>query len=285
MATAAGKNGFVPVHDAHAIEQLNATVVFARPLSDAEMRQAVESMSQFEATLPGLGQIRGMGFSIGPQGVNPIMPNVADAPTGVLRTFTNPKGLVVKELKLERHALTFRTLEYTRWDAVWGEARTYFAGVLPALPSSALLSGYALSYSDKFIWRGDPSGMRVGLLLRLESPYISPSTFKADDLWHCHSGKFVRVDDTLKRLVVVDCDCVDEADAGPNVRVVRIGTTMTELLNQPGYAKVDVPLPEAMSRLDAAFPVLHILLKEVFADVVNDDAAEAVALMGNVHAA
>lgn len=284
MATATGKTGFVPVHDAHAIEQLTATVAFARPLSDTEMRKAAESLSHFESTLPGLHQILGMGFSIGPQGVNPIMSNVAGVPAGVIRTFTSPKGLVVKELKLERQALTYRTLEYTRWDSVWGEARGYFAGVLAELPRELLLSGYVLSYSDKFIWQGELAEMRADLLLRSGSRFVSPSTFEANDLWHCHSGQFLRAGEAVKRLVVVDCDCVDEQDAGPSQRVVRIGTTMTEMLNQPGYAPLDVPLPDAMSRLDTSFPELHKLLKGVFAEVVNDAAAEAVALNGTSHA-
>ena len=285
MATAAGKTGFLPVHDAHAIEQLHVTVLFERPLSDAEMRLAAESLSQFEDTLPGFSQILGMGFSVGPHGVNPIMSNVTEAPAGLLRTFTNPKGLVVRELKLERQALTYRTLEYTRWDAIWGEARGYFSGVLAAMPSDVRLSGYVLSYSDKFVWQGNPSEMRANLLLRAGSPHISPSTFDAEDLWHCHSGRFVKADESVKRLVVVDCDCVDESGVGPNRRVVRIGTTVTEMLNQQGYVPVEIPLPEAMGKLNQAFPELHTLLKNVFAEVVNDNAAEAVALNGAPNAA
>lgn len=72
---------------------------------------------------------------------------------------------------------------------------------------------------------------------------------------------------------------------GPNRRVVRIGTTVTEMLNQQGYVPVEIPLPEAMGKLNQAFPELHTLLKNVFAEVVNDNAAEAVALNGTPNAA
>lgn len=284
MPTDAVNVGFVPVHEAHAIEQLQATIVFARPLSDSEMRHVMESMTQFEDSLPGFSQIMGMGFAIGPQGVNPIISNAAETPAGVMRTFTNPKGLVIKELKLDRQTLTYRTLEYTRWATVWSEAQNYFSGILPELPSDVNLSGYVLSYSDKFIWRGDVTDIRVDCLLRKGSPYISPETFSANDLWHCHSGKFIKMNDFTKRLTVVDCDCVDEFDSGVNRRVVRIGTTMTEMLNQPGFTQVNIPLPDAMDKINKVFPDLHRSLKDVFASVVNDDVAKIIALQSSVYA-
>lgn len=284
MANALERTGFVPIHDAHAIEQLNTTVIFARPLSDTEMRQATESMSAFEATLPGFGQIMGMGFSIGPQGVSPMMQNASEAPAGVLRTYTDPKGVVVKELKLERQALTFRTLAYTRWSTVWKEARNYFEVVLARVPNEVMLSGYTLSYSDKFIWHGVASEMDVNLLLRQDSEYITPKTFSANDLWHCHSGQFVRAKESVKRLIVVDCDCVDEQVFGANRRVVRIGTTLTELLNQPGFEQSTIPLPSSMNTLDEAFRILHNELKKVFSEIVSDAIAETVGLNGDSNA-
>jgi len=57
------------------------------------------------------------------------------------------------------------------------------------------------------------------------------------------------------------------------------------MLNQQGYVPVEIPLPEAMGKLNQAFPELHTLLKNVFAEVVNDNAAEAVALNGTPNAA
>jgi hypothetical protein len=284
MVVAAESGGFVPVHQAHAIEQLTATIAFSRPLTDSEMRTAADSMSQFDATLPGVGQIVGMGFAVGPQGVNPIMPSMGEVPAGSLRTYSNPKGVVVRELKLERQALTFRTLEYTRWNLVWEEARKYLQGVLGSLPASVFLNAYALSYSDKFVWRGEPSLVDVGRLLREGSPHVSPATFDAEDLWHSYSGRFTKAGDAIKRLVVVDCDCVDEIEGGNKRRVVRIGTTITDMLNQAGYLARSIELPQAMSELGSAFPELHLRLKELFGEVVNDDAAEAVALNGTAHA-
>ena len=202
----------------------------------------------------------------------------------MLRTYTDPKGVVVKELKLERQALTFRTLAYTRWSTVWKEARNYFEVVLARVPNEVMLSGYTLSYSDKFIWHGVASEMDVNLLLRQDSEYITPKTFSANDLWHCHSGQFVRAKESVKRLIVVDCDCVDEQEFGANRRVVRIGTTLTELLNQPGFEQSTIPLPSSMNTLDEAFRILHNELKKVFSEIVSDAIAETVGLNGDSNA-
>ena len=82
----------------------------------------------------------------------------------------------------------------------------------------------------------------------------------------------------------MDCDCVDEQEFGANRRVVRIGTTLTELLNQPGFEQSTIPLPSSMNTLDEAFRILHNELKKVFSEIVSDAIAETVGLNGDSNA-
>lgn len=281
MATAAEKQGFRPVHEAHAIEQLVATVQFEQPLADDAIRAAMDVMSRFNDVLPGRNEIRGMGFQIGPQGVTPIASRISGVPDGIVRTFSDGRGVVVKELRLDRQSLVFRTLTYTRWDAVWGEARRYFEVLLPIF-GGINIAAYALSYVDKFIWTGSLEKCRPIALLKPSSPYISPASFEATDLWHCHFGRFVAAGEQTKRLEVVDFDCIDEADAlgatQEAVRVVRISTTVTDFFNQPGFSAYLLPADESMPQLDRAFSALHSLLKDVFGAIVGDEAAIQVGL-------
>lgn len=283
MATAAYV-GFKPLHEAHAIEQLIAAVQFDRPIDDAAIRAVSEVMTRFQDALPGRSEIRGMGFQVGPLGVTPIAPSTSELPSGVVRTLSDGRGVVVKELRVDRQSVVFRSLVYTRWDAVWGEAGRYLSELLPVLGETNV-AAYSLAYVDKFVWSGTPETCRPALLLRQGSPYISPGIFDATDLWHCHSGRFVTSGGPSRRLEVVDLDCVDETDSGMSdakpVRVVRISTTITDQFNQPGFQSVTMPAAQGTAHLERGFVELHTLLKTVFAAIVSDEAATQVGLNAN----
>lgn len=284
MATSGARDGFRPLHEAHAIEQLIVSIQFDRPLADAGMRAANAVMSRFQEALPGRSDIMGVGFQVGPQGVMPITQMVSDAPNGVVRTLSDRRGVVVKELRIDRQALVFRTLMYTRWDAVWGEAREYFSQLLPALGDCGL-AAYGLTYHDKFVWDGPRESCTPNSLLREGSPYISHAVFGSRDLWHSHTGQFVATGGPARRLQVINIDCVDEADGSKSppepTRVVRIATALTDFLNQAEHAQVSIPVSESMGHLDGAFAELHGMLKTVFLQIVSNDAAQQVGLDPN----
>lgn len=273
----AGRLGFEPVHEAHAIEQLTAVVNFDRPLADAEMLAANQVMAKFDSALPGRSEIRGVGFQFGPLGVMPIATSPgSDAPNGLVRTYIDPRGVALKELRLERQSVLFRTSSYTRWDKVWGEAREYFSELLPVF-GEACISAYSLVYTDKFIWRGGGAVGRPAEILRQNSPYVSPGVFDATDLWHCHSGRFIASENGAKRLEVVDLDCIDEMEiitSGPRpVRVVRISTNLTDQLAHPDSTAKQLPAAGGVGDLDQAFITFHKRLKDIFESIVTDEVA------------
>lgn len=272
-----GRMGFVPVHEAHAIEQLTAVVNFDHALDDSEMLEADKVLARFDAALPGRAEIRGVGFQFGPLGVVPIASTPGnDAPNGIVRNISDPRGAILKELRLERQSILFRTTSYTRWDKVWGEAKEYFGALLP-LFGEACVSAYSLAYSDKFIWRGEKVQCRAAGLLRADSPYVAPGIFKAVDLWHCHSGRFIQSESGAKRLEVVDLDCIDEIElgmAGPeSIRVVRISTNLTDQLVHPESTAKPLSAKGGISALDSAFVAFHTQLKDVFESIVTDEMA------------
>ena len=286
MASATALEGFRPVHEAHAIEQLVVAIQFDRPLIDNDIRQIDILMASFSESLPGRNEIKGVGFQIGPHGMVPITQPFSDVPHGIVRTFTDPSGVVTKELRIERQSLVFRTMDYTRWASVWSEAQAYFTQILPRI-SSACIATYSLTYIDKYVWEGAVDRCRPALLLRSDSPYVAPTIFCASDLWHSHSGHFVADGKVKKRLVVVDIDCLDETDTnGPTAktsRVVRISTALTAILNQPGFEPSTMLAQNAAKELESDFSSLHNSLKVVFGSIVNEVAANQVGLNKNAN--
>jgi len=281
MATADARERFEPVHDAHAIEQLIASIQFEQPHSDESMRAALDAMAQFEPDLPGVQDIRGVGFQIGLSGVVPIPPSS----NGTIRFLTDGRGAIIKELRVERQSLAFRTQAYTRWDSVWAEAQRYFSVLLPVL-GAVNVASFALQYIDKFIWVGDSSRCRPHTLIAPASPYISPQVLTSEDLWHCHSGQFRGVSGDVKRLEAIDVDCVDEvSDVRPvsqqTRRVVRIATAITDLFNQPGYERRELSSGAAVDAAAHSFPVLHSELKRVFSEIISHEYAVRVGMIPN----
>ncbi len=287
MAVLGAKAQFEPLHDAHAIEQLIAVVQFEQPLSEDVMRAGLGAMGQFQDTLKGSHDIRGMGFQVGPGGIFPMASTPNAFPDGSIRFATDEAGVVLRELRLDRQALVFRTQAYTRWDAVWAEASNYFAKILPVLGGS-VISAFGLHYIDKFVWHGDPKLCRPGVLFKEDSPYLTKRSLQSEDLWHCHSGQLRSASNVLKRLEVVDIDCSDEpvgtvAGQPTMRRAIRISTAITDRFNEAGYEFGRVECSEAIAVVNESFQLLHVELKRVFQDILSEKYANRVGMIKNAN--
>lgn len=278
MASVASPTGlFEPVHDAHAIEHVVIAIQFHSPLSDASIVRAQQACAVLSEALPAKNEVRTFGMTLGPHGMSPL-PSTG-GPDGFVLSRIAANGAVEKEFRLDRNGITFRTSAYTRWVKVWGEARQYLATAVAGLgEANAGLDAYSLHYVDKFIWRGDTTLCRPARVLKVDSKYIAGDVFAAEDLWHSHMGIFSRVDDRTKRLLAVNADCVDEPVGDAQTRIVRIGTLVTEMLNQPSYEPSDVRTEDTIRFLDDKIADLHNLQKVVFAHIVTGDVAKRIDL-------
>src|SRR5713226_6055866 len=116
------QNGrFEPIHEAHAIEQVVFVLQIDRSLDDVNFAAVRKVAEQFKAELPGYAEIQSFAMAIGAPG--PVAPIPTSPTVGSVFSRTRPDGTVESELRVERASVTFRTSLYTRWDAVWTQAR------------------------------------------------------------------------------------------------------------------------------------------------------------------
>jgi hypothetical protein len=210
---------------------------------------------------------------------------MGELPSGVVRSLADARGVLIKELLIDRQNVVFRSQAYTRWDAFWAEASSYVDEVLSHI-GAANIGSYGLTYVDRFIWTGPPETCRPIDLLRTSSPHIAPKSLDAHDLWHCHSGSFTRISDTVKRLQVVDLDSLDDLDMqGGQIptmkRSIRIAINVADMYNQPGYASHFVNGSAARGELGQQFAELHTQQKRVIAEILNDASAARIGLHKN----
>lgn len=272
--------GFCPLHAAHAIEQVVVSIGFEGPLASDVVRLGTEALGQFQSTLPGNQDLLGIGLHIGPGGMLPNLP--APSVEGKSRFVVDGAGVMLKELRLDKNSLVFRSQAYTRWNDLWGEAWSYFKPILCAM-SAAEIGSFGLHYTDVFKWAGDLSEFGCSSLLKENSPYIAPRIFQCRDLWHCHSGQFLRMNEAVQRLEVVDLDCVDEdRDNGSGVqvnsRVVRISTFIGDRFNREGYSKTSLSAKESVQVFEERFDDLHKQIKNVFSEIISEKYAKLVGL-------
>lgn len=266
---------FKPIHDAHAIERVLAGIQFAHSLNENDFKVIRKEATSFKDDLPRQVEIQGMTLSFGPPGVLPDPP----AEGFVLQNMERD-GSVSSELRIETTSIMYRTDTYTRWDDVWSTAKKYFDILIPKFLNNTKIANIYLKYFDKFIWDGKISDCQPNLLLRKDSKYMCPHIYDSNDLWHSHTGKFLRVGSNIKRLLNLNIDCLDEKEAsGNDKRVVKISTVITDHLNQSGYDPTNIGPDEIINFVDEHMCRVHIFSKNTFGDIICDDMCKRIGLL------
>lgn len=260
---------FEPIHDAHAIEHVSLALQTSRQLDNDQLLAAGKAAEQFRPELPGGADIQTLMFGFGTM-PPPIGPNLGNPFGGRVLHRVSADGTVEREFRIDRSTLSFRSSVYTRWDALWGQARRYFEALMPFYIPGGEIAGVSLNYVDKFYWEGDVREMRPKFLLRQASKYVSPVVYEADDLWHSHFGAFSRASDVVKHLVNINLDCLDENRLGASRRIVSITTLLTDMMNQPGYAAFRATAEEAIRFFSDRAGQLHVESKACLAEVLDD---------------
>ena len=272
-------NRFDPLHKGHAIEQVIFAFQFDSEIDEASLKEIGKAIPK-DDDLPGRAEMRGVKLAIG-MGLIPQQPAIP-MPTPSLAGFTFSKsrsdGTVETELIASRSSFVYRTLFYTRWSENWASTKKYLKILCAIYSPQAKLASISLSYVDKFVWQG-PADCDPRSILRTNSRYLSPYIFETSDLWHSHTGAFVRSDDQTKRLINVNIDYVDEHVEEAVRRAVVVKTVLADNFNQEGFATTDFPNGESVVELiDSHMQQLHELDKEILGDIINFEMAKRIAL-------
>lgn len=276
--TTNGIGVFEPVHEAHSIEQTAFVLKTSQPLSDAAFSQVRDAAKQFSEELPGFEETQSISFAIaaGAQLPIPIPPGSG----GVVLHKARPDSTIEDELRLDRSSIVFKTTAYTRWEAVWSKARKYFEVVAPIYAKHAKIEGLSLNVLDKFVCTSSTNECKPEQILRSGSAYLCPHIFKTSDFWHSHTGAFVRVDNTIKRLFNVNADYLEERLKGETRRIIAITTVLTDMFNQPNYESLNLEGQNIVGFIDTRMNNLHVAGKSMFSEIINEATCKRVALIG-----
>lgn len=265
---------FEPLHKAHAIEQATLVVSFGDvEVSNDAFAEIKKVGEQFKDDFPGQRAVGTFKMEFGPG--KPASQRRSDA---VLLQRTMNDGTTENELRVERNSVAFSTNYYTRWSDLWGRVQKYFTAYLPHYVDLGPPALIQLQYVDKFVWSGAIEECRPTQLLRPQSKFLCSHIFEATDLWHSHTGIFVWPEQTTKRLLSINVDCIDDQQLQGNRRVVAIATLVADNLN-PSAGTPSKISPEACIRLvGERLHQQHALDKEILRDLLTEEFSRRIAL-------
>jgi uncharacterized protein (TIGR04255 family) len=164
-------------------------------------------------------------------------------------------------------------LSYSRWDAIYKQARSFLEFGFHALGNSRPdVTNVALQFIDTFVWEAPTEDYEIDQLINRDSGYF-PNRFQPDGpSWHFHEGQFEQFADSGARLLNRTHIDAIVRDGRPEVRV---DTTL----------RLDVakPVLETGSNLEDAlnsFEGLHARNKEILSQVISTAMQERVSLHG-----
>jgi len=272
MATESARVGiFEPIHAAHALEQVTLGIQFERSVTARAFAQISKEAEAF-ADFSERQELQGVSISIGaPVGGSSVA-------NGLLFRKKHEDGSAgsAYDLIVDASSIVFRTTRYTRWKEVWTQAEKYFVKLTPLYKTP--IASLQLNFVDKFRWQGEISESRPKIMLRPNSPYLPAHVFEQPDLWHSHTGVFLKMSSKIKRLLNVNVDHSEEKVKDVTKRQVVISTFLNDMLNQDGYEVEEISGEEAIPFFKERFGALHDFGKEVFGQTISDEMAKRIAL-------
>jgi uncharacterized protein (TIGR04255 family) len=271
---------FEPIHDAHAIEQVQIVINFAQLLDEVLFGQVRQAMAIYktDAELPGGSELQSIAIGFG-QNPGFFVGAPGQISKGFLMQRIAPNGAIETEVRIEVNSITFRTTLYSRWNTVWGQFSKYLKSIVSMYAGNSPVMHVSLSFVDKFFWVGERATCQPKVLLRPNSRYLCPYIYDSPDLWHSHTGAFLPVDQFTKRLLNVNVDYLDEQMVDQPRRIINISTVLTDMLNQPGFKPHQLSPIEAFDKLQERLVQLHEQSKHFFSEVISDEMCKRIALL------
>lgn len=273
-----------PLYGAHAIEQVNAKVLFTQAVTDIPWKQIQERAREKSRKLQLVTE----------RPIHHIDFLVSDSPE---RSKASPKEVGIEFLRLERpnfysdklaierQGLLFESFRYTRWKSFENKINDAFSPILSMYLSSVPILGIQVEYVDRFNSTQPERQPDCTAVIRSPSEFIAAGALKRNEAWHCHVGFFEKADEATKRLVNLDVDVADlsQRDVGGAtvaVRTIRIRTHLRDLFNQNDYDRMpdEKVTPEFVTE---RINVLHAELKGLLSAAITEDAAKAISLVGD----
>ena len=176
---------FTPINQAHAIAEAIVFFEFAPDLT-AVLPTLLGLKETLKQDFPRQEVTQEYKLDVGPGGGA-----LKQLPSGLQLSRFRANGAPEWMINIAPQAISFHCLDYSRWDPVWKEMKTYIRAVFHEMGAAHVSIGaVGLKYVDRFIWKGDVNGYDARQLFKTETPLLHKRAFESGPRWHCHTGWF-----------------------------------------------------------------------------------------------
>lgn len=182
--------------------------------------------------------------------------------------------VVSEQLSIERGAIVYNSMHYTRWRDFKEKISFLFEPLLETILSGSSLYAIRLEYRDRFNYFGDLAEAAPSELLREGSRLVAPHVFSQTGMWHSHTGMFEEAPATPRRLVQIAIDATDHKESDREWRSVSLMTGLEDRFQVEG---LDAPDQEPSTIL-VRFDDLHTKSKALFKELLTDERLKQIGL-------
>jgi hypothetical protein len=270
-----------PIHDNHAIDVMAVVVSLAEAMPEKLFRQVSKLLEEkaFSAGLRSRHALGAFQISISPSGG--ILPQGANQQGLMFNAlFETPEGesipgKLAEQVQIDTLRIIYRTWRYVSWSWQAEHLRSLVRPALDSLLPIVAVGSLRFEYLDRFSFAGPTGAADLALVLRKGSPVIPPYVFEQRDLFHSHTGAFIRNAKGQRRLHMTNIDLLDEPAmaAAEQVRWVNITTASEARFIEP----VDPP-PENADIIFDFLDAMHEELKNNLEAVITPQMASRIYL-------
>jgi uncharacterized protein (TIGR04255 family) len=253
-----------PFAGAHAVQSAAFALEWPVEIGEAEMGAIAVAYEKLKVSLPVMTPTQVLTFQMlgGQAGTS------GSAAGGFLFSRPGPTGHA-RVLEVQKNRLVGQINDYTRWQPVWNEVRSWFAAVAPCL-GKRLITHVGLQYNDVFHWRGALDTLDLKKVFREDSQLLPSNIFGLKGLWHSHHGYFL-----------------DQATPIAHRLLENVNINVVEELGQRSFVistvhKAEIPNIESWEVLavfiDQLMKDLHQRNKMNLAKLLSEDAANMISL-------
>lgn len=289
-----GEHMWIPAHERHAIERVSLTFELsgALPIKLLSNLMAGAASKLASKGLDSVTEAMELNFppAIMQQGAFFASPQISVGPNGLVvggqaqpfqasgRTYRLIRaGEVKEELQLHKNRVVYMAVEYDGWVGFRQRFLDLAGEFLERSITVAGIDAVKLEYWDRFTFDGNQENIDFLQLIRENSPYVADFARSQKGLWHSHIGFFTEPGSAEKRLVNLNVDVVDLAEAitqtGERLerRSVGIYSMVQDTFDRDHALETT---EHAVSTTDE----MHTILKDVLTNVITTEIAERISL-------
>lgn len=265
---------FVPVNTVNSISEVIVAIHFEQPLPNSILARTRELKSVFKNELPAQEDLTR--FEFVSAGLNAPPPITAFG--GVQLRRIKPDASVGWQLRVADNSISAHCLEYDRWTNVWPKLQEYMATALAHVAGSNVEVGaVAFQFIDRFVLKAggkyDPS-----LLLKPDTPYLTPNSFRGDYRWHSFSGWYEKDEGDFEVLQQLN---VTSAGGAADPISVTIDHNQLRKKTKPGELGRYRTFDKKAQFWNHLANSLHIRNKRVLSDLLSDRAQNLIGMNSN----